>query len=226
MRRDRRVPTTLCPVIRVFLLDDHEVVRRGVAASIAAEPDITVVGEASSARDAVEAVRACTPDVAVLDVRLGDGSGIDVCRALRSEVPEVRSLILTSFDSDSALVEAEHAGAAGFVLKEIRTANLVSAIRTVAAGGSVFDRARARLAGERLRESPEHLVDSLTAQERRIFDLIGEGRSNRQIAQEMYLAEKTVKNYVSNVLAKLGLSRRTEAAAIAARIDERHRHGG
>ena len=213
-------------MIRVFLLDDHEVVRRGVAASIDAEPDIGVVGEAGEASQALAEVERCQPDVAVLDVRLADGNGIDVCRALRKAFPHVNVLILTSFDSDRAFVDAERAGASGFVLKEIRSANLIQAIRVVAAGGSVLDQARMRLASQRVRDadSEERLLEQLTPQERRIFDLIGEGRSNRQIAQEMYLAEKTVKNYVSNVLAKLGLSRRTEAAAIAARLDERHRH--
>jgi DNA-binding NarL/FixJ family response regulator len=211
-------------MIRVFLLDDHEVVRRGVAATLDAEPDIDVVGEASETGDALAEVERCRPDVAVLDVRLADGNGIDVCRAIREEFPDVKTLILTSFDSDRAFVDAQRAGAAGFVLKEIRAANLIQAIRTVANGGSVLDHARARLATQRMRDSEEHLLEMLTPQERRIFDLIGEGRSNRQIAQEMYLAEKTVKNYVSNVLAKLGLSRRTEAAAIAARLAERHRH--
>jgi len=211
-------------MIRVFLLDDHEVVRRGVAATLDAEPDIEVVGEASETASALAEVERCRPDVAVLDVRLADGNGIDVCRAIREEFPDVKTLILTSFDSDRAFVDAQRAGAAGFVLKEIRSANLVQAIRTVANGGSVLDHSRARLATQRMRDSEEHLLEMLTPQERRIFDLIGEGRSNRQIAQEMYLAEKTVKNYVSNVLAKLGLSRRTEAAAIAARLAERHRH--
>ena len=211
-------------VIRVFLLDDHEVVRRGIAATLEAEPDITVVGESSSATDALDGVRNCNPDVAVLDVRLGDGSGIDVCRQITSEFESVRSLILTSFDSDRALVDAGLAGAAGFVLKEIRGNQLVDAIRQVAAGRRLLDDAEVRLALRRLRNSEEGRVYDLTPQERRIFDLIGEGHTNRQIAREMYLAEKTVKNYVSNLLAKLGMSRRTEAAALAARLEERHRH--
>ena len=211
-------------IIRVFLLDDHEVVRRGIAATLEAEADLTVVGEAASAAEALEAVRACDPDVAVLDVRLGDGSGIDVCRQITSEIEGVSALILTSFDSDRALVDAGLAGASGFVLKEIRGTQLIEAIRQVAAGRRLLDDAEVRLALRRLRESEEGRLYDLTPQERRIFDLIGEGRTNRQIAREMYLAEKTVKNYVSNLLAKLGMSRRTEAAALAARLEERHKH--
>ena len=212
-------------MIRVFLLDDHEVVRRGVAATLEAEDDITVVGEASGAAEALEVVRECTPDVAVLDVRLGDGNGIDVCREITSEFDNVKSLILTSFDSDRAIVDAGLAGAAGFVLKQIRSNELIDAIRQVASGRQLLDSAEVRLAMRRLRESEEGRLYDLTPQEKRIFDFIGEGYTNRQIAHEMYLAEKTVKNYVSNLLAKLGMSRRTEAAALAARVDERHRHG-
>jgi DNA-binding NarL/FixJ family response regulator len=215
--------TTSDDPIRVFLLDDHEVVRRGIAATLEAEPDITVVGECARAADALEEVRRCNPDVAVLDVRLGDGSGIDVCRQITSEFDDVRPLILTSFDSDRALVDAGLAGASGFVLKEIRGTQLIEAIRQVAAGRRLLDDAEVRLALRRLRESEEGRLYDLTPQERRIFDLIGEGRTNRQIAREMYLAEKTVKNYVSNLLAKLGMSRRTEAAALAARLEERHK---
>jgi DNA-binding NarL/FixJ family response regulator len=209
-------------MIRVFLLDDHEVVRRGVAATLDAEDDMTVVGEAGSADEAIAVIRECRPDVAVLDVRLGDGSGVDVCRRISDEFDDVASLILTSFESDRALVDAGPAGAAGFVLKQIRGNELIDAIRQVAGGRRLLDDAQLRLADRRLRESDEGRVDDLTPQERRIFDLIGQGRTNRQIAQEMYLAEKTVKNYVSNLLAKLGMSRRTEAAALAARVAERH----
>ncbi len=209
-------------MIKVFLLDDHEVVRRGVAATLDAEDDIVVVGEAGAAADALDVIRECQPDVAVLDVRLGDGNGIDVCRQITSEFDEVASLILTSFDSDRAIVDAGLAGAAGFVLKQIRGNELVDAIRHVAAGRRLLDEAEVRLAVRRLRDSDEGRLYDLTPQERRIFDLIGEGRTNRQIAQEMYLAEKTVKNYVSNLLAKLGMSRRTEAAALSARVEERH----
>jgi DNA-binding NarL/FixJ family response regulator len=213
-------------MIRVFLLDDHEVVRRGIAAALDAEDDLTVVGEAGSADEALAGIAELRPDVAVLDVRLGDGehNGIDVCRQITTDFPEVRVLILTSFDSDRALVDAGLAGASGFILKQIRSNELVDAIRGVAAGRRYLDDAEVRLASRRLRESEEGRLDDLTPQERRIFDLIGEGYTNRQIAQDMYLAEKTVKNYVSNLLAKLGMSRRTEAAALAARLVERHRN--
>ncbi|MDH3754955.1 MAG: response regulator transcription factor [Acidimicrobiia bacterium] len=209
--------------IRVFLLDDHEVVRRGIAELINAEPDLEVVGDHGSAVGAVEAVGAAAPDVAVLDVRLGDGTGIEVCRDLRSEHPEIACLMLTSFADDHAMVDASIAGAAGYVLKQIRSNDLTESIRKLAAGAQLLDGAEVRMALERLRNSDEGRVDSLTAQEHRIFELIGEGYSNRQIADELFLAEKTVKNYVSNLLAKLGMSRRTEAAATAARIDERQR---
>lgn len=213
-------------MISVFLLDDHEVVRRGIAAALGAESDLTVVGEAGSAIDVIEEIRRCEPDVAVLDVRLGDGeaNGIDVCREITAEFPEVKVLILTSFDSDRAIVDAGLAGASGFILKQIRSNELVEAIRGVAAGRRYLDDAQLRLATRRLRDSEEGRLEDLTPQERRIFDLIGEGCTNRQIAQDMYLAEKTVKNYVSNLLAKLGMSRRTEAAALAARLVERHRN--
>jgi DNA-binding NarL/FixJ family response regulator len=211
-------------MIKIFLLDDHELVRQGVRAALEAEPDMTVVGEAGDVAHAIEAVRACQPDVAVLDVRLGDGNGIDVCRQITSEFENVRSLILTSFDSDRALVDAGLAGAAGFVLKQIRINDLVDAIRLVHDGRRLLDDAEVRMALRRLRDTEEGRLADLTPQEVRIFDLIGEGRTNRQIAAEMYLAEKTVKNYVSNLLAKLGMSRRTEAAALSARLEERKRH--
>ena len=216
----------MVPMIRVFLLDDHEVVRRGIAAALEAEEDLVVVGEASTASEAIAGIREHGPDVAVLDVRLGEGehNGIDVCRQITTEFPDVHVLILTSFDSDRAIVDAGLAGAAGFILKQIRSTELVEAIRGVAAGRQYLDDAEVRLASRRLRDSEEGRLDDLTAQERRIFDLIGEGITNRQIAQEMYLAEKTVKNYVSNLLAKLGMARRTEAAALAARLVERHRN--
>ncbi len=211
-------------VIRVFLLDDHEVVRAGVAAALGNEPDLEVVGEAGDSIEALRVVADTRPDVAVLDVRLGDGSsGVEVCRQITERHPEVRSLILTSFDDDKAIVEAAAAGAAGFVLKQIRSNELIGAIRNVAGGRQLLDAAEVRMANERLRRSDEGPLIDLSAQERRIFDLIGDGKTNRQIAAEMYLAEKTVKNYVSNLLAKLGMSRRTEAAALAARIAERRR---
>ena len=213
-------------MIRVFLLDDHEVERRGIAAALEAESDLTVVGEAATAHDAIAGIRDQTPDVAVLDVRLGDGehNGIDVCREITTEFPDVKVLILTSFDSDRALVDAGLAGASGFILKQIRSNEQVDPIRGVAEGRRYLDDAEVRLAIRRLRDSEEGRLEDLTAQERRIFDLIGEGYTNRQIAQEMYLAEKTVKNYVSNLLAKLGMSRRNEAAALASRLVELHRN--
>ncbi len=213
-------------MINVFLLDDHEVVRRGIAAALEAEDDLTVVGEAGTAVDALVGIGETSPDVAVLDVRLGDSgrNGIDVCRQITAEFPEVKVLILTSFDSDRAIVDAGLAGASGFILKQIRSNELVETIRGVAAGRRYLDDAEVRLASRRLRDGEEGHLEDLTPQERRIFDLIGEGCTNRQIAQDMYLAEKTVKNYVSNLLAKLGMSRRTEAAALAARLVERRRN--
>ena len=208
---------------RVFLLDDHEIVRRGVADLLNAEPDLEVVGEHGSASGALAVVEACSPDVAVLDVRLGDGSGIEVCRDIRSAHPEVACLMLTSFSDDEALLDAAVAGAAGYVLKQIRTADLVESIRKVASGNQLLDRAEVRMRMRRLEQTEEGILRSLTVQERRIFDLIGDGLSNRQIADEMFLAEKTVKNYASNLFSKLGISRRTQAAALAARVDERRR---
>jgi DNA-binding NarL/FixJ family response regulator len=211
-------------MIRVFLLDDHEVVRQGVKAALEVEGDMTVVGESGTATDALEIVGACRPDVAILDVRLGDGNGIEVCREITSTHPDVKALILTSFDSDRALVDAGLAGAAGFVLKQIRSAELIDAIRKVHEGRILLDDAEIRMAMRRLRNSDEGRLHDLTSQEQRIFDLIGDGKTNRQIAHDMYLAEKTVKNYVSNLLAKLGMSRRTEAAALSARLEERSLH--
>lgn len=208
----------------VFLMDDHEVVRRGVANLIDAAGDMRVVGEAGTASQAMSIVRQCVPDVAVLDVRLGDGSGIDVCQQIHDELPEVRCLMLTSFVEDRAMIDASLAGAAGFVVKQIAGDELVESIRKVAAGAQLLDAASVRMALRRLKASSEGAVEALTPQEHRIFDLIGEGCSNRQIANQMCLAEKTVKNYVSNMLHKLGMSRRTQAAAFAARLDERRRH--
>lgn len=223
MKTDDETPTSASDTIRVFLLDDHEIVRRGVADLLETEPDITVVGEASGATEALREVERCNPDVAVLDVRLDDGNGIEVCRDIRSNHPEVACLILTSFADDHAMVDASFAGAAGYVLKQIRSNDLVESIRKVSSGAALLDAATVRMAMARLKNSEEGLVATLTPQEHRIFDLIGDGRSNRQIAEEMYLAEKTVKNYVSNLLSKLGMTRRTEAAAFAARLDERAR---
>jgi len=225
MRRENVLRnSTMAATIDVFLLDDHEIVRLGVAELINAEDDLQVVGQAGSADEALAAVAACRPNVAVLDVRLGDGNGIEVCREIRSTYPETQCLMLTSFSDDRALVDAAMAGAAGFVLKQIQGNEIIESIRAVASGSQLLDQATVRLGLRRLRESDEGRVEELTPQERRIFDYIGEGYSNRQIADEMFLAEKTVKNYVSNLLSKMGMARRTEAAAIAARIDERNKH--
>ena len=203
--------------VRVFLLDDHELVRRGVREMLEADGDIVVVGEAATAAEALARVPAVRPQVAVLDVRLPDGDGITVCRELRSQLPDLACLMLTSFADDEALFGAIMAGAAGYVLKEIRSADLVGAVRTVAAGGSLLDPSAAAKVMERLRTGgrEKDAVDALTEQERRILDLIGEGLTNRQIGERMFLAEKTVKNYVSSVLSKLGLQRRTQAAVLA-----------
>jgi two-component system, NarL family, response regulator DevR len=211
---------------RVFLLDDHEVVRMGLRQLLDDEEDLTVVGEASTAEEALNRIPSTRPDVAVLDVRLPDGDGVEVCREVRSRNPEIACLMLTSFADDEALFSAIMAGAAGYVLKQIRGAELVNAVRRVAAGESLLDPAVTKRVLERLRAEPEQDegLSGLTEQERRILDLIAEGKTNRQIAEAMYLAEKTVKNYVSNLLAKLGMERRSEAAAYAATLAERRRH--
>lgn len=206
--------------IKVFLLDDHEVVRRGVAALLSAEPDLEVVGEASNASQALARIPALRPDVAILDVRLPDGDGVSVCREIRSRMPEVACLMLTSFADDDALFDSVMAGASGYVLKQIHGTDLVGAVRTVASGQSLLDpRSTARML-ERLREQANRKdpLAALSDQERRILELIGEGLTNRQIGERMYLAEKTVKNYVSNLLAKLDMQRRTQAAALAAQL--------
>ena len=207
-------------VIGVFLLDDHEIVRRGVRELLETEPDIKVVGEAGTAASALARIPALRPDVAVLDVRLPDGDGVSVCRDIRSSMPEVACLMLTSFGDDEALFDAIMAGAAGYVLKQIRGTDLVGAVRTVARGESMLDPEAASRVMARMRD-PARRADplaELTAQERRILELIGEGLTNRQIGERMYLAEKTVKNYVSALFAKLGMERRTQAAAYAARV--------
>ena len=211
---------TAAEQIAVFLLDDHEIVRRGVRDLLEAEPDIRVVGEAGTASSALARIPALRPDVAVLDVRLPDGDGVTVCREIRSRMPEVACLMLTSFGDDDALFDAIMAGAAGFVLKQIRGTDLVGAVRTVAAGESMLDpeaagRVMARMRDQAARKDP---LASLTPQERKILELIGEGLTNRQIGERMFLAEKTVKNYVSVLFAKLGMERRTQAAAYAARL--------
>jgi len=206
--------------IAVFLLDDHEVVRLGVRDLLEAEPDIRVVGEAGTASSALARIEALRPDVAVLDVRLPDGDGVSVCREIRSRMPEVACLMLTSFGDDEALFDAIMAGAAGYVLKQIRGTDLVGAVRTVASGQSMLDpRAASQLMARLRDQSTKHdPLAGLSAQERRILKLIGEGLTNRQIGERMFLAEKTVKNYVSALFAKLGMERRTQAAAYAVRI--------
>jgi two-component system response regulator DevR len=213
---------------RVFLLDDHEIVRRGLRELVETEDDLIVVGEAGTAEEALTRIPSTSPDVAVLDVRLPDGDGIEVCREIRSGHPEVQCLMLTSFADDEALFSAILAGAAGYVLKQVRGTDLLDSIRRVARGQSLLDPAVTARVLERLRTpaAPADGVESLTQQERRILDLIAEGLTNRQIGERMFLAEKTVKNYVSNVLMKLGMSRRSEAAAYAARLAERRRGEG
>ncbi len=206
--------------IRVYLLDDHEVVREGLRFLLERTEDIEVVGESATAAEAIARIPAVRPDVAVLDARLPDGSGIEVCRAVRSVDPSIKALILTSYDDDEALFAAIMAGAAGYVLKEIRSSDLVSAIRTVAAGQSLIDPALTARVLDRVRNGPSTAPElaKLTEKELQLLALIAEGMTNRQIGEQMFLAEKTVKNYVSAILAKLGLERRTQAAVLAAKL--------
>ncbi|CAM4142860.1 response regulator transcription factor [Nocardiopsis rhodophaea] len=211
--------------IKVFLVDDHEVVRRGIAALLEGEPDMRIVGEAGTAEQALSRIPAAAPDVAVLDVRLPGGSGVSVCREIRSCRPETACLMLTSFADDEALYDAVMAGAAGYVLKQIHGADLVGAVRTVAAGGSLLDPGSTGRMLERLRgrgSEPDPLA-GLSRQERQILDLIGEGMTNREIGARLYLAEKTVKNYVSSLLSKLDLKRRTQAAILVADLRNKKR---
>ncbi|MCF4136234.1 response regulator transcription factor [Streptomyces sp. Tue 6430] len=217
--------------IRVFLLDDHEVVRRGVHDLLDDEPDITVVGEAATAEQALVRVPALRPQIAVLDVRLPDGDGVSVCRELRSQMPELTCLMLTSFDDEEALLDSIMAGASGYVLKQIQGSDLVSAVRTVAAGQSLLDPSATAKLMARLRQGQEpepepDALPGLTEREREILALIGEGLTNRQIGQRLYLAEKTVKNHISRLLAKLGVERRIQAAVIATQAQDRLRHEG
>jgi DNA-binding NarL/FixJ family response regulator len=206
--------------ISVFLLDDHEIVRRGVRELLEAERDITVIGEAGTAESALARIPALRPDVAILDVRLPDGDGVSVCREIKSRLPEVACLMLTSFGDDEALFDAIMAGAAGYVLKQIRGTDLVGAVRTIASGASLLDPRAASRVMQRMRDqaTAEDPLAALTGQERKILELIGEGLTNRQIGERMFLAEKTVKNYVSALFSKLGMERRTQAAAYAARV--------
>jgi DNA-binding NarL/FixJ family response regulator len=211
---------TVVNMIRVFLVDDHEVVRRGVAALLDSEDDIEVIGEAGTAESAIARIPALKPDVAVLDVRLPDGNGVDVCREVRSKVPGLACLMLTSYTDDEALFNAVMAGAAGYVLKQIHGSDLVGAVRTVASGQSLLDPQTTASMLQRLRDraARQDPLAALSEQERTILDLIGEGLTNRQIGERMFLAEKTVKNYVSNLLSKLNMQRRTQAAALSARL--------
>jgi DNA-binding NarL/FixJ family response regulator len=212
--------------ITVFLLDDHEVVRRGVHELLSVEPDIVVVGEAGTAADALVRIPATRPDVAVLDVRLPDGSGVEVCREIRSADENIKCLMLTSYADDEALFEAIMAGASGYVLKAIRGNELLTAVRDVAAGKSLLDPVATARVLERLRDGGPKADDRLarlTDQERKILDLIGEGLTNRVIGERLHLAEKTIKNYVSSLLAKLGMERRSQAAAYVARLQAESR---
>jgi DNA-binding NarL/FixJ family response regulator len=209
--------------VRVFLVDDHEMVRRGVRDLFAEQPDLLVVGEAATAAEAVPAIGRLVPDVAVLDARLPDGHGVDVCRDVRSAHPEVACLMFTSYDDEEAILAAIMAGASGYLLKQIRGNDLVDAVRRVAAGQSLLDPAVTQTVLARLRSGDVKRPDPLAAlsdQERRVLTLITEGLTNREIGERLFLAEKTVKNYVSSLLAKLGLGRRAQAAALAATVSQ------
>ncbi|MFJ9535893.1 response regulator [Streptomyces sp. NPDC101225] len=212
--------------IRVFLLDDHEVVRRGLADLLDAEPDISVVGDAANVEHALVRAPAVRPHVAVLDVRLPDGNGISVCRDLRSRMPELAVLMLTSFDDEEALLDAIMAGASGYVLKQIRGSDLVSAVRTVASGQSMLDPATTARLMRSLRAEPAEPpsvapeLAGLSPREREILALIGDGLTNREIGKRLYLSEKTVKNHISRLLAKLGVQRRVQAAVLATHLEQ------
>jgi DNA-binding NarL/FixJ family response regulator len=206
--------------IRILLVDDHEIVRRGIADLICSQDDLEVVGDAASVAHALARAPKVNADVAILDVRMPDGNGIELCRELRSQLPELNCLMLTSYAEDEALIDAIVAGASGFVLKQVLGSDLISAVRTVGSGGSLLDpRTTAalmnRIRRERAELSPLH---ALTDQEHAVFDLVGEGLTNRQIGERLHLAEKTVKNYVSQVLNKLGMQRRTQAAVLSAEM--------
>jgi DNA-binding NarL/FixJ family response regulator len=212
-------------VLKVFLVDDHEMVRRGVADLLDEEPDLTVVGQASSVAEALARVPATMPDLVVLDMRLPDGNGVELCRELRSMLPALNCLMLTSYTDEDAMLEAILAGAGGYVIKDIKGSALLSAVRTVGSGRSMLDNRAAAALISRLRANaaePGPLA-GLSGQERVLLDLIGEGLTNRQIAERMFLAEKTVKNYVSRVLAKLGMQRRTQAAVLATELRDHGR---
>jgi DNA-binding NarL/FixJ family response regulator len=220
-------PSSAPGPIRVYLLDDHEIVRMGVRDLLEAEPGITVIGEAGTAASALARIPALKPDVAILDIRLPDGDGVSVCRDLRSKMPQLACLMLTSFSDDEALFDAIMAGASGYVLKQIRGTDLVGAVRTIASGQSLLDPEAASRVMRRMRDQATAAdpLAGLTDQERRILALIGEGLTNRQIGDRLFLAEKTVKNYVSALFAKLGMQRRAQAAAYAARIHDQQQAG-
>lgn len=209
--------------VRVFLLDDHEIVRRGVRQLLEDSGEILVVGEAATASEALARIPPTRPNVAVLDVRLPDGNGVEVCREVRSRHPEIQCLMLTSFSDDEALFQAIMAGASGYLLKQIKGPDIVDAIRRVASGQSLLDPAVTAQVLERLRTPPaeDERLATLTDQERRVLELIADGLTNRQIGEHLHLAEKTIKNYVSNLLSKLGMERRTQAAVYAAKLDQR-----
>ncbi|GAA4907808.1 LuxR family two component transcriptional regulator [Actinomycetospora succinea] len=210
-------------MIRVFLVDDHEVVRRGVAGLLSDEPDLEVVGEAGTVAEAVARVEAVRPDVAVLDVRLPDGNGVELCRELRSRQPELACLMLTSFTDEQAILDAVLAGAAGYVIKDVRGSDIAAAVRDVGSGRSLLDHRAAAVLMAKLRtpaEAPDPTAE-LTPQEHAVLELIGEGLTNRQIGERLFLAEKTVKNHITRLLAKLGLERRVQAAVLATEVRRR-----
>ncbi|BBZ62272.1 response regulator transcription factor [Mycolicibacterium monacense] len=214
-------PQTRKPPVTVFLVDDHEVVRRGLIDVLSAEPDLEVIGEAGSVSEALARIPALQPQVAVLDVRLPDGNGIELCRDLLSRLPDLRCLMLTSFTSDEAMIDAILAGASGYVIKDIKGMELAKAIREIGAGRSLLDNRAAAALMAKLRRATEHSdpLSGLSDQERVLLGLLGEGLTNKQIAARMFLSEKTVKNYVSRLLAKLGVERRTQAAVFVSRLD-------
>lgn len=214
-------------MVKVFLVDDHEVVRRGLIDLLGADPDLDVVGEAGSVAEAMARIPAASPDVAVLDVRLPDGNGIELCRDLLSRMPELRCLILTSYTSDEAMLDAILAGASGYVVKDIKGMELARAVKEVGAGRSLLDNRAAAALMARLRGAAEKSdpLSGLTDQERTLLSLLSEGLTNKQIADRMFLAEKTVKNYVSRLLAKLGMERRTQAAVFATELKRSRPNG-
>ncbi|TQK30767.1 response regulator transcription factor [Arthrobacter sp. SLBN-53] len=212
-------------MVNVFLVDDHELVRRGLIDLLSDDPELDVVGEAGSVSEAMARIPALRPDVAVLDIRLPDGNGIELCRDLLSRLPGLRCLMLTSFTTEAAMLDAILAGASGYVVKDIRGMELAKAIKDVGAGRSLLDNRAAAALMARLRNDAEHAdpLSGLSGQERELLDLLGDGLTNKQIADRMFLAEKTVKNYVSRLLTKLGMERRTQAAAFVAKLEQARR---